>query len=158
MMAWMIAIPLLGAMTGLRSMMPMAILCWFAYLHHVPIHHSWAFWVPNPITVGVFSVLAVGELIGDKLPMTPARTALGPLIARLAFGGLVGAICATGLKGAPIEGILLGVFGAALGTYLGYHVRIWLTGTKGLPDLPVALGEDILTITVSVLAMGIVTG
>ena len=104
MLSWIFAIPALGFATGLRTMTPMAILCWFAYLHHLPIHQSWAFWVAKLLTALVFSVLAVGELIGDKLPMTPSRIAVGPLLARVGFGGLVGAIAATGLHGSAVEG------------------------------------------------------
>ena len=158
MMSWLFAIPLLGAMTGLRSMTPMAVLCWFAYRHHLPIHHSWAFWCANPISVGVFTVLAIGEFIGDKLPMTPSRISAFPLVGRVCFGGLVGAICATGLHGAAFEGVILGAIGAVFGAFLGFHFRQWLTKTKGLPDLPIALAEDVFAVGVSIIAMGIVTG
>lgn len=157
-MSWMIGIPVLGAMTGLRTMTPMAILCWFAYLHHLPIHHSWAFWVANPITVGVFTLLALGELVGDKLPQTPSRLDIGPLAARVVFGGLVGAIAATGLHGSALEGIMLGAIGALGGAFIGYHVRAGIKHHHNTPDLPLAIAEDIIAIGLSVLAMGIVTG
>jgi uncharacterized membrane protein len=157
-LAWMVAIPLLGAMTGLRSMTPMALLCFFAYRNHLPVHNTWAFWCANPISVIVFAVLAVGELIGDKLPQTPSRLSILPLTARICFGGLIGAIAATGLHGSALEGILLGVFGAVAGAFFGYHLRHWLTMTEGWPKLPVALAEDAIAIVLSVLAMGIVTG
>ena len=157
-MSWLFAIPLLGAMTGARSMTPMAVLCWFAYLHHMPIHQTWAFWATRGISVIVFTVLALGEFIGDKLPKTPNRTSAFPLIGRICFGGLVGGICATSLKGAPAEGVILGVLGAIAGTFVSYHLRAWLTSNKGLPDLPVALLEDAIVVAVSIIAMGIVTG
>ncbi len=157
-LAWVVAIPLLGGLTGLRTMMPMAILCWFSVAGHLEIHHSWAFWTARPLTAIVFSVLAAGELIGDKLPNTPRRTAPFPLIARTCFGGLVGALCAAGLHGPEVEGILLGCLGAVAGAFLGYHIRHFLTTQRGMPDLPVALAEDALTIGLSILAMGIITG
>ena len=99
MLAWLIAIPVLGAMTGLRSMTPIAVLCWFAYRGHLPLAGTWGQWAGRPVSVIVFAVLAVGELIGDKLPMTPNRTAAFPLFARICFGGLVGALASTGLHG-----------------------------------------------------------
>ena len=80
-------------------------MCWdhqrylSAYLHHLPVHQSWAFWTTYLVTAIVFSVLAVGEWIGDKLPNTPNRISLLPYLARLGFGGLVGAIAATGSGG-----------------------------------------------------------
>ena len=139
-------------------MTPMAVLCWFAYLHHLPVHQSWAFWTTHLVTAIVFSLLAVGEWIGDKLPNTPNRISLFPYLARLGFGGLVGAIAATGLHGSLLEGILLGLIGALAGTFLGFRLRTGLVSHLGASDLPVALAEDAFAVIVSVFAMGIVTG
>jgi uncharacterized membrane protein len=157
-LSWVVAIPLLGGLTGLRTMTPMAVLCWFAWFHHLPVLHSWAFWTAQLVTAIVFTVLALGELIGDKLPQTPNRTAPFPLIARIVFGGLVGAIAATGLHGAAIEGIVLGSLSALAGSFLGFHLRQHLVKDSGYPDFGVALVEDALAILLSILAMGIVTG
>ena len=161
-MSWVLAIPLLGMMTGLRTMTPMAVLCWFAYFGsdggHLPLGGTWAFWAGKLVTAIVFTVLAVGEYVGDKLPQTPNRTALGPLIARLVFGGLIGAIAATGAKGAVLEGVLLGVAGALVGSFLGYQVRKHLVAWSGRPDWNIAVLEDVFALLISIYAMGIVTG
>jgi uncharacterized membrane protein len=158
MLSWILAIPVLGAMTGLRTMSPMAILCLFAWLGHLPVAGTWAFWAANPITSIVFGILALGELFGDKLPQTPNRTAPGPLVARVVFGGLVGAIAATGLTGSVIEGAILGAISALAGAFFGFHLRYWLVHHVGWRDLHIAIAEDVITIGCSVLAMGIVTG
>jgi uncharacterized membrane protein len=158
MMSWMFAIPMLGFATGLRTMTPMAILCWFAYLHHLPIRHSWAFWAANLITAIVFSVMALGEYVGDKLPNTPNRISAFPLIARLCFGGLVGGIAATGLRGSLVEGVLLGAIGALAGSFIGYQLRTGLRNHFQCKDAPIAITEDVVAVVLSVLAMGIVTG
>ena len=158
MLSWIFAIPALGFATGLRTMTPMAVLCWFAYSNHMPIHQSWAFWCTKLVTAVVFTVLAAGELVGDKLPKTPSRISLVPLLARVAFGGLVGAIAATSLHGALPEGVLLGVVGALAGSFVGYRLRTLLPQHFGCSDLPVAVVEDILTLGISLFAMGIVTG
>jgi len=157
-MSWVLAIPLLGMMTGLRTMTPMAILCWFAFMGHLPVDGTWAFWSAKLVTAIVFTVFALGEYIGDKLPKTPNRTAPGPLVARLVFGGLVGAIAATGIKGSAVEGVLLGCIGALVGSFLGYQIRKHLVQWSGRPDWNVAVLEDAFTVLVSVYAMGIVTG
>src|SRR2546430_13556787 len=39
----------------------------------------------------ILSLLAIGELIADKMPKTPSRTSLVPLLARILMGGLCGA-------------------------------------------------------------------
>jgi uncharacterized membrane protein len=157
-LAWVVAIPLLGGLTGLRSMTPMAVVCWFGVMGNLEVHRSWAFWTTRLVTAVIFTVLAAGELIGDKLPRTPSRTAPFPLLARVGFGGLVGAIAATGLHGSAVEGIFLGAISAVAGTFLGVHLRQSLVKDRGFPDLGVALVEDALTLGLSVIAMGIVTG
>jgi uncharacterized membrane protein len=157
-LAWLVAIPVLGFMTGARTMMPMAICCLFAYRHHLWLYDTWAFWMMKPITFYVFVACAVGEVIGDKLPMTPNRTAPALLISRVAFGGLVGALAATGLEGSAPEGIFLGAVSALLGTFLTYHLRHWLTHQQGIKDLWVAIAEDCIVLGSSILALGIITG
>ena len=158
MLSWLLAIPLLGFCTGLRTLTPIAVGCLFVYFHHLPVPHGWAYWTTYPATIIIFCVLALGEYIGDKLPNTPDRTAPFPLIARIVFGGLVGALAATGLKGPAVEGIVLGVIGAVLGTFTGFYVRRYLVERTGWPDWTIAVAEDAFAILVSVYAMGIVTG
>ena len=158
MMTWLIAIPLLGLVTGLRTMTPMAVLCWFAYAGNLPVSGTWAFWTARPVTGGVFTLLALGELVGDKLPRTPNRTAIGPLCARLVFGGLIGAIVAPGLNGAGLEAVILGTLGALAGTFGGFLIRREIVARLACRDWPVALVEDACAILCAVFAMGIVTG
>jgi len=157
MLSWMLAIPLLGLASGLRTMTPMAVLCWFSYLGYLPVGGTWASWTSHGTTVAIFTVCAIGELMVDKLPRTPNRTAPGPLFARLVFGGLVGCIAATALNGAGIEGVLLGVVGAALGAFGGFMVRRHIVETAGCTDGPIALTEDIFTLICAILAMHVVT-
>jgi uncharacterized membrane protein len=157
MMSWILAIPLLGVATGLRSMTPMAVLCWFAYLGYLPLEGTWASWTARVASVAIFTALAVGELIVDKLPRTPNRIAPGPLLARLVFGGLAGSIAATAMDGPGLEGVLLGLIGAALGAFAGFMIRRDVVESVGCPDWPVALAEDILTILSALFAMHVVT-
>src|SRR5260370_11859079 len=109
MLSWIIAIPLLGVVTGLRSMTPMAVLCWFAYLGHLPVEGTWAFWTAKLPAAVVFTFLAAGEYIGDKLPAMTNRISPAPLIASLLLGGLIRAIVAAGLDGPAFQGAFLGV-------------------------------------------------
>ena len=165
-LSWVLAIPLLGVMTGLRTMTPIAVMCWFAYLGQagsqdqgeLPVAGTWAFWTAKLVTVVIFTLFAFGEYVGDKLPQTPNRIAPGPLGARLVFGGLVGAIAATAMGGSMIEGIILGSLGALVGAFVGYHVRKHLVERSGRPDWNVALLEDVSALLLSILALGIITG
>jgi uncharacterized membrane protein len=157
-MSWLLAIPLLGAVTGLRSMMSMAVLCWFVYKGHMVLDGSWDAWATKLPTAILFTVLAVGELIADKLPRTPNRTSPGPLLVRIVMGGLVGALVADGLNGPGFEGVFLGVVGALIGAFGGFLIRREVVERGNGSDWPVAVVEDAIAIGCAVLAMGIITG
>jgi uncharacterized membrane protein len=158
MMAWLLAIPLLGVTTGLRSMTPMAVICWFAHLGYLPVEGTWASWTAGTAAVAIFTVLAVGELIADKLPRTPNRTAVGPLVWRLILGGLAGAIAATSLQGPGIEGVLLSVVGALAGAFAGFMVRRKLVEQIDCADWKIAVVEDLIAIFGAVFALHVITG
>jgi uncharacterized membrane protein len=158
MMTWLIAIPLLGLVTGMRTMTAMMVLCWFAYGGYLPVDGTWASWSGKLVTAIAFTVLAIGEYVVDKLPKTPNRTSPGLLIARLVFAGLVGAIVADGLNGSGIEGVILCVGGALVGAFAGFLIRRELVLRLKSKDWPVAIVEDASAVLGAVLAMGIVTG
>lgn len=145
-----VATPLLGVSTGLRSFTPLAVAAWFARMGKLPLQGTWASWIGHPASVGVFTAAALGEYIGDKLPGTPSRTAPVPLIGRIAFGGMVGAILATAFRRPLAGGIALGALGAVAGSYGGYYARRGLTKGAGLPDMPVALSGDVTAVALAV--------
>jgi uncharacterized membrane protein len=155
--SWLLAIPLLGFATGLRTMTPIAMLCWFAWMGYLPVDGTWASWTGRLVSAIVFTVLALGEYVGDKLPQTPNRTSLFPLLARLSFGGLVGSIAATAMNGSGFEGVLLGILGAAVGTFGGYMVRRDLVEKFDCPDWKVAVCEDLLAIALAGFAVHVIT-
>ena len=84
----------IGVVTGLRSMTGPAVVCWAAHLGWLNLEGSrLAFMESTAATYG-FSVLALGELVADKLPFVPNRTSPGPLFGRIVLGALSGAaIC-----------------------------------------------------------------
>ncbi len=157
MMTWLIAIPLLGVVTGMRSMTAIAVLCWFAHEGYFPLDDTWAAWAGKLSTTLIFTALALAEFVADKLPKTPNRTAPGLLLVRVVIGGLVGAIVAVGLEGSDIEGIILGVGGALIGAFAGFLIRRELANRFG-KDWPVALIEDASAIMGAIFAMGVITG
>jgi uncharacterized membrane protein len=158
MLAWMLAIPLLGVTTGLRSMTPMAVLCWFAYLGYLPVSGTWAEWLALPWVAIVWTLLAVFELVADKLPDMPDRTSRGPLLWRLLIGGLAGAVAATALAGPGIEGVLLALIGTLLGAFGGYMIRRDLVQQVGFKDWHVAVVEDVFAILAAGFALHVITG
>ena len=138
-------------------MTPIAMLCWFAYLGYLPVDGTWAAWAGRLTTVLVFTVLAVGEMIADKLPRIANRISAAPLMARLILGGLIGSIAATAMDGPGLEGVLLGVLGAALGAFAGFMIRRSAVQRIGCADWKVALVEDLIALAGAGFAMYVVT-
>jgi uncharacterized membrane protein len=135
---------LIGVVAGLRSLTAPAVVAWAAFIGWIDLHGTWASWVANIITVIVLTVLAVGELVNDKLPNTPARTAAPIFAARIITGGFAGAV----LGAWPhwtFTALGSGVIGAVLGTLGGYQARKRLATVTG-KDLPIALLEDAVAI------------
>ncbi|OBJ82447.1 glycine zipper 2TM domain-containing protein [Mycobacterium asiaticum] len=132
---------LLGVVAGLRSLTAPAAVAWAVFLTWLNLHGTWASWVGNLVTVIILTVLAIGELINDKLPKTPPRTAPPVFAVRLIMGGFAGAVLGTawGYKWGSLGA---GVVGAVLGTLGGFRARRALVAKNGGKDLPIALLED----------------
>jgi uncharacterized membrane protein len=137
------AIFVIGVLSGLRALSPIAVICWLALLHRLPLT-GWASFAGNKFAVGLFSLGAVGELIADKLPKTPSRLKQPGFSIRIVTGGLCGSLLASAGSCSLLEGALLGAIGAVAGSYLGYFARSRITGNFSLPDFPVALVEDVI--------------
>ena len=137
---------LIGIFTGLRSFTPVAAIGWAAYLGWLHLPRPLA-WMGTLTAVVILSALALFELINDKRPTTPARTAPPGLIARIVMGGFAaGALVAAAAGAALISGVALGIVGALAGTYGGYQARTGLVKALNTRDLYVALLEDVVTI------------
>ncbi len=96
--------------------------------------------------VVIFTLLAVIELVADKLPFTPGRLKPPGLIARIVFGGLSGAGVAVSGAQSIVLGGVLGAVGGVAGAFAGYQVRTRLVKTLKVPDLVIALLEDAVAI------------
>ena len=136
---------LIGVVAGLRSLTAPAVVAWAGFLGWINLQHTWASWMANIITVVILSVLAVGELVNDKLPKTPARTAPPIFAARLITGGFSGAVIGAAWHW-TFTSLGAGVIGAVLGTLGGYHARKALVAIRNGQDLPIALLEDAVAI------------
>lgn len=135
---------LIGVFAGLRSLTPPAVVAWAAHVGRLQLPGSLA-WVGSTPAVAIFGLLALLELVADKLPSTPARTAPPPLIARCVTGAFTGSCIAAAGAGSAVVGALLGLVGALVGTFGGYQARMRLTQAIDLP-LAAAVIEDVVTI------------
>jgi uncharacterized membrane protein len=137
---------LLGCVTGLRSLTAPAVVCWAARLGWLHLAGTRLAFIGHPVTLITFTLLALAELIADKLPNAPARTAPLGLTARIVFGYLCSVAIATGVGGSLLVAAIVGVIGALVGTFAGYNIRKALVLRAHLPDLVVALAEDVIAI------------
>jgi uncharacterized membrane protein len=135
---------LLGVVCGLRSMTAPAVVAWGAHLGWLHLEGSWLGFFANRISLIVFSLFALGELVADKLPFIPGRTQPGPLGVRIAFGAICAAALAVSGAASPLVAGILGAAGAVAGAYAGYAYRTRLAGTA--PDLVLALLEDLVAV------------
>jgi uncharacterized membrane protein len=126
---------LIGVVAGLRSLTPPAAVSWAARVGWLHLENTPLAFFGFAATPYILSLLAIVELINDKLPKTPSRKAPAPF----AFRVVVGALCGAAL-GAPggnlIAGLLAGALGGVAGTLGGYEFRSRLvkaTGREGSP-------------------------
>jgi len=136
----------IGLVAGLRSMTAPAIVSWAAHWKWLDLQNSDLAFLGSTAAVYILAACAIGELVVDKLPNAPSRTAPLGLLARAVTGGLSGAaLCATANKSVAI-GAVLGAVGGVIGGFAGYELRTRLVRALSLPAFVVALLEDAVAI------------
>ena len=100
----------------------------------------------SPRTAKVFTALAIGEMIGDKLPGAADRISTPALVGRALSGALVGATLFARQRNNPWQGATVGVLSAMVGAYATFHLRKRLGEATPLSD-PIWGGlEDLLVV------------
>jgi uncharacterized membrane protein len=136
----------IGIVAGLRSLTAPAVVAWAAHLGWINLHGTPLAFMGLAWAVGVFSILALVELVADKLPSTPSRTAPVGLSARIVTGALTGS-CFGVAGGTPLLlGALAGAIGGIAGAFGGYNARVGLVRALRIPDFAVAIPEDVVAI------------
>lgn len=136
---------LIGVSAGLRAMTPLAAVSCAAHLRRPRLRKTPLAFLGSTAASYVTGLLAVGELINDKLPQTPSRKAPPAFAVRVLVGAVCGAALAWRRDDAAVGGVL-GSLGAVAGTLCGYEFRTRLTKATGGNDLPVALLEDAIAV------------
>jgi uncharacterized membrane protein len=145
---WIFALAI-GLVAGLRSFTAPAVMSWAAHLGWINLEATFLRFMGSTAAVAVFSLCAIGELIGDKLPKIPRRTAPGPLLFRMLTGGLCGACLFGAANQSAALGALCGAIGAVAGAFAGYEIRKRLVTRFGIRDLFVAIPEDLIALGVA---------
>jgi len=134
----------IGVIAGLRAMTAPAALCWAAYLGWVSLAGTPLAFLGSVWAAGAFTLLALLELVSDKLASTKSRKIPIQFGARLAMGALCGAAIGAA-HDMLVPGLIAGIVGAVIGTYGGAACRAALARGFGR-DLPAALIEDAVAI------------
>jgi uncharacterized membrane protein len=141
----------LGIVSGLRAMTSPAVASWAARMGVLAVAGTPMAFMGFKYTPIILTVLAIGELVNDKLPSTGSRKLPPQFIGRIVSGSLVGATVGAA-SGSLILGLIAGAIGAVGGTYGGAALRGRLARAFG-KDLPAALIEDAAAIVLSLVAV-----
>ena len=136
---------LIGVIAGLRAIMAPTVVSWAAGLGWLQLEGSGLTFLIHPATRYILSVLALAELVNDKLPKTPSRKVPPQFIARIVTGAFSGAALGASRQ-ALIGGLIAGAVGAVVGTLVGSEFRMRMVKLTGGKDLPIALLEDAIAI------------
>jgi uncharacterized membrane protein len=136
----------IGIVSGMRSLTAPAVAAWAAHRNWLNLAGTRLAFMGSTAAVALLTVLAIAELITDKLPSTPSRTAPVGLIARFFCGALAGACVGVSAGQSPAPGAILGAAGGIAGAFAGYQWRTGLVKALNVPDIAIALLEDAIAI------------
>ncbi|WP_158785803.1 DUF4126 domain-containing protein [Granulicella sp. L46] len=141
----------LGVVCGLRAMVGLAAASWAANRQQISLEGTWLSFLGFRFTPYITSLLAIGEIINDKLPKTPSRLVPPQFAGRVVMGALTGS--AIGLSQEHfLIGALSGIIGSIVGTLAGSKARAFAAKLFGR-DLPAALLEDAIAVALAVVTI-----
>jgi uncharacterized membrane protein len=137
---------------GLRAFVAPAAISWFVYTNPSGFVGTWISFMTSLWAAGIFSILAIVELVTDQLPMTPSRKVPMQFIPRLVAGGFCGAVLGSSsgnLAGCAVTGVV----GACIGTLGGFEFRSRLVQLFGGKDRAAAVVEDLTALVIAFVAV-----
>jgi uncharacterized membrane protein len=144
----------LGAVAGMRSSFAPALLSHYLHKHpSVALKKSGFKYVQSAPANILTKVMALGEVIGDKLPKTPNRTDYPQVLGRIASGGFVGATIAKANKKNAIMGALMGATSALISTFSFFYLRKYTSSLPNVSNVTSGAAEDILALTIGLAVM-----
>lgn len=137
----LITVIALGALAGVRSLLPQAVVSRALRDRAVRLPEPFAILGSEPVARAL-SGAALMELAGDKVPGMTARIRPLPLIGRVVSGGAAGFVTgAQRRRNAPLFAAL-GAAAAALATFGSYHLRELAIRRLGLSSTVSGVIED----------------
>jgi len=142
---------LIGVVAGLRALMAPAAVAFAARFGGLALAGTPLAFMGYAWTPWIVGILAIGELVTDKLPTTPSRKIPVQFGTRLITGALSGA-CIGAAHDMLVGGLIAGIVGAAIGTWGGSALRTKMATTFG-KDTPAAIVEDIVAIVLAIVVV-----
>jgi uncharacterized membrane protein len=137
----------LGVLAGMRSTAAPAIVSHILSHHHSPkLAHSPLSFMQSQNVATALKVMAVGELVADKLPLTPNRTKPIAIVARCLSGALSGAVIYKAANSNVAAGALLCGSAAFAATFGSFFLRKSVVNKSRLMDPLIGAIEDALVI------------
>jgi uncharacterized membrane protein len=141
---------LVGAIAGMRSMLPLATLSYVGRAGKLTSERDRARSRGHNLVTAGLLVLAVGELVGDKWSGAPDRISPAGLAARVTNGALAAAAVAP--RNRRYSGALLGSVAAVAAGYLSFRLRAAAMRrfgqvTTGVAEDAIALGATLWTLS-----------
>jgi uncharacterized membrane protein len=138
----------LGAISGLRSASGPAFVGRAASRGDMDLEGTSLAFLGGPRLSKALTLAQLGELVGDKLPVTPSRTGWPPLLGRAVSGGLAGAAVFLSEGGRATTGAIIGSSAAVAAAFAGENLRALVVSASGIPDLGIAIVEDAVILVV----------
>ncbi len=143
----------LGAVAGMRSMLAPALFQRFSAQNGRGGNSASRSRFDSPQIGTLLKVMALGELVADKLPGTPSRISPPALTVRAISGAFVGGALFADRRRPAAAGAIIGGLAAVAASYACYHLRQAADKKTGLPDPALALVEDALAAGIGNLAL-----
>ncbi|WPU91921.1 DUF4126 family protein [Mucilaginibacter sabulilitoris] len=141
----------LGTLAGMRSTSAPVITSHILSHHQSKnLEHSPLKFMQSKTVAATLKVLALGEIVGDKLPSAPNRTKPAAIGARVLSGALAGAVIYKATGNNLIVGALLGGTAAFASTFGTFHLRKSVVKSSHIVDPIIGAIEDALVIGGSV--------
>lgn len=100
-----------------------------------------------------FRVMALAELVGDKLPQAKDRILPAPLIGRTLSGAVAGATIYKSERENAVIGAVVGAVAAAAATFAAFYIRKAIQKKTGIRDPFLGMIEDVLALGIGFGAM-----
>ncbi|MGF7042879.1 DUF4126 family protein [Mucilaginibacter lappiensis] len=137
----------LGTLAGMRSTSAPVITSHILSHHHSKnLEHSPLRFMQSANVAKVLKLVALSELVADKLPSTPNRIKPAVLAARVLSGALAGASIYKAIGGKAITGALIGGGAAFASTFGSYFLRKSAVKSSHIIDPVIGAIEDALVI------------